>query len=188
MTIRKRIVIISSILALVSLNCILASAFPKLKKSVPTSTPPVPTEIVIPEITIQPTVIVTDNSITVTFTETDVQNWILEYVKSNPDMAITDPVVVLDNGLCKVTGTFQSGFIKGAVEMTFSVALDDNANPVVTIQTLQLGGMDLPDSIKESFNTAINQSITSSLASGLEGKTIESIIIDDGLMTIITTN
>ncbi len=72
--------------------------------------------------------------------------------------------------------------------MTFTVTLDENSTPIVTIQSLQLGGMDLPDSIKESFDAAINQSISNSLTSGLEGRTIESIVIDDHLITIVASN
>ncbi len=91
------------------ISCLLTRAFPKLVKSVPTQTPTA-FEVVIPEITIQPTVIISDTAITVTFTEQDVQGWINSYQESNPDMAITDPVVVLDDGVCSITGTFQSGF------------------------------------------------------------------------------
>jgi hypothetical protein len=183
----KRIIIISIILGLTGVSCLLTRAFPKLAKSVPT---PTATEvvIVIPEITLQPTVIISDQAITITFTEQDVQGWINSYQASNPDTAITDPVVVLDNGLCTITGNFQSGFIKGDVKMTFSVSLDQNSTPLVTIQTLQLGGMDVPDSIKQSFDAAINQSIANSLTSGLEGRTIQSISIEDHLITIVASN
>jgi hypothetical protein len=184
---QKRIVIISSILALVCVNCILTSAFPKLNKTIPTNTV-IPTAVVIPEITIQPTIVVMPDSVAVTFTEADVQGWIEEFSKSNSDLSIQNPKVSLDNGICTITGQFQSGFIKGDVVLTFTVTLDASATPVVTVQSLQLGGMDLPESVKKSFSDTINLNISSSLTSGLEGRTIQSITIDDGLITIQTSN
>lgn len=187
--IKKRIIIISSILAFVSINCLLSNAFPKLVKNVPTNTPTdIPTVTPTAEIILQPVIELSGDSVSITFTEADVQGWIDQYQATNPDSTITNPVVVLDDGLCQLTGTFQSGFIKGDLLMTFSVTLDNESNPLVTIQTLQLGGMDLPDSIRDSFSVAINQSMSSSMTSSLEGQTIKSIIIDDHLITIITSN
>jgi len=185
---RKRIIIISSILALVGANCILTSAFPKLKKLVPTDTAAPTATIVIPEITIQPTIIISDDAVTVTFSESDVLGWIQAYQASNPDMTIKDPAVKLDDGLCTITGKFDGGFLSGDITMTFTVTVDAESNPVVTVQTLQIGGMDLPDSFKTSINNAINLSIGSSLSSGMEGRTIKSISVDDGFITVETTN
>lgn len=188
MRLQKRIIIISSILALVGANCILTSAFPKLKKVVPTETAAPTATIVIPEITIQPTIIISDDSLTVTFSESDVLGWIQAYQASNPDMTIKEPAVKLDDGLCTITGKFDGGFISGDIVMTFTVTLDADSNPVVTVQTLQIGGMDLPDSFKTSINDAINLSIGNSLSSGLEGRTIKAIVIDDGYISVQTTN
>jgi hypothetical protein len=188
MRVHKRIIIISSILALVGVNCILTSAFPKLKKVVPTETAVPTATIVIPEITIQPTIVVSDGAISITFSESDVLGWIVSYQQANPDIAIKDPVVKLDDGLATITGKFASGILQGDVLMTFTVSLDESKNPLVTVQTMQIGGMDLPDSFKTSINDAINLSIGNSLASGLEGRTIESITIDNGFITVQTTN
>lgn len=185
---RKRIIIISSILALVGANCILTSAFPKLKKLVPTDTAAPTATIVIPEITIQPTIIISEDAIKVTFSESDVLGWILAYQQSNPDVVIQDPAVKLDDGLCTITGKFDGGFLSGDIMMTFTVSLDADSNPVVTVQTLQIGGMDLPDSFKSSINNAINLSIGTSLSNGMEGRSIQAIVIDDGYITVETTN
>ena len=168
------------------MSCLLTDAFPKLTRSVPTSTPFPPTAIVVPQITstILP---VPDDALIITYTEADVNRWITEFQNANSSMSIQDPVVILDNNLCTIQGTFQSGFIKGNLVLSFSVKLDEAGTPVISIDTMQLGGVDLPDSIKESITTSINQSITSSIMAGLEGNIIQSITIDDGFITILAT-
>jgi hypothetical protein len=184
----KRLMIISSIFTLVSLNCILTSSFPKLAKPVPTATIFVPTAIVIPEITIEPTIIVSADSTTITFTEADVVGWINSFKESNPDYAIQDPTVKLDGGICTMTGKIKSGFISGDVNLSFTITVSDDGTPVVSIQTMQIGGMDLPSSIKGQFDQVVNQQISTSLSAGMNGKTIKAITIDNGLISIQTTN
>jgi hypothetical protein len=182
---QNKLIIISIILTWIGMSCILTSSFPKLTKSVPTNTPE-PTATPLPVSTIAPTLVITDDTLVIIFSEADVLTWINDYQKTNSDITIQNPHVTLDNGICTITGTMLSGFISGDVELTFSVALDASSNPVVTIESMKIGGMDLPKSMQQSFGEAINQSISGSIIEDLEGRTIKSIVIDNGSITIQT--
>ncbi len=182
-----QITIISIISTLLMLSCNLTSRFPGLAKNVPTSTPEV--EVTLPEnLSAQPTIIVSMDSVIVTFSESDVLAWMQDFQNSNPDYKLTNPSVKLDNGVCQVTATIQSGFISGDFDVKFSVVVDNAGVPTVTVEEIKVAGMNLPDSMKDQFSTLINQNIASSISEQTDGRKIKSITIDDGLMTIETTN
>ena len=68
------------------------------------------------------------------------------------------------------------------------MVVDDAGVPTVTVEAIKVAGMNLPDSMKDQFSTLINQNIASSISEQTDGRKIKSITIDDGLMTIETTN
>jgi hypothetical protein len=181
-----QIIIISIITGILVISCNLTSSFPGISKNVPTSTT-IP--VVVPEqIFIEPTIIVSTDSVTVTFTEADVLSWIQQYQSSGATIILADPVVKLDDGLAQISGNVESEFITGAMLIQFSVMVSTDGTPIVTIVRMQIGEMDLPDSMKTQFSALINQSISESMVGELGGRSIQSINIDNGLMTIQTSN
>lgn len=190
----KRILIISGILALIGVSCILSNAFPELFQPVATETPAAhaitPTQIAtsaqIPDGIATASVTPAPNVETIQFSEADVLGWITAYSDSSSDFTITNPSVTLDNGLGTVTGALKSGILKGNVTMTLTVTLDSGSNPVIEVQTLQLNGSNLPDSVKSSISDSLNQSIGPMITNSLKGKTIQSISIENGFLTIVT--
>ena len=180
-----QITIISIITGLLVISCNLTSHFPGLGKNVPTSTA---LPVVIPEqIIIEPTIVVSNDSVTVTFTEADVLSWVQQSQSPESGIVLKDQTVKLDNGIAQITGQVESELFTGAAIIEFSVALDANATPVVTIVTMKIGDLELPEAVKTQFSIIINQSISESMQGELGGRTIQSITIDDGLMTIQTS-
>lgn len=181
-----QITIISIIIGITVMSCNLVSNFPGLNKNVPTSTQVplnLPTQIII-----EPTIVISNDNITISFTETDVLSWINQYQSSNPDIVLKDPVVKLDNGIAQISGKVDSGFISGDVSLDFSVDIGTDGSPKITILKMEIGGMDLPQSTKEKFSATINESIVQAMKNELGGRTIQSVTIDDGKMTIQTSN
>ena len=182
-----QIVIISSILLTIGMACRLTGAiFPGLAKNVPTETPlPAATEIFVEP---QPTIEIAPDAITISFSESDVLGWIKQYQQSQTDVLLNDPSVKLDNGLAQISATIEAGFISGKLDVSFSVNVDDQGNPVVSVASMKLADVDVPQAFQEQLAAAINDAIASSIVEQLGGRTIQSIVIDDGRMTIVTGN
>jgi len=183
----KQIIIISSILILVGMSCRLTGAmFPGIAKTVATTTPVA--ETVEPLVDPQPTIEISPDSVTISFSEQDLLGWIKQYQDSNTDYALKDPTVKLDDGIAQITGRIESGLISGTVDTSFSVSVSLEGTPVVGIESMKLGGMDIPEALRVQFASAINAAITSSLLSEMNGRTIQTITIEDGRMTIVSGN
>ncbi len=181
-----QITIISIIIGILVMSCNLVSNFPGLTKNVPTSTQvplSLPTQLLV-----EPTIVISNDNIIVSFTETDVLSWINQYQASNPGIVLKDPGVKMDNGIAQISGKVDSGFISGDVSLDFSVDVGADGAPKITIIKMEIGGMDLPQSSKEKFSTTINESIVQAMKNELGGRTIQSVTIDDGRMTIQTSN
>jgi len=181
-----QITIISIIIGLLVMSCNLISNFPCLNKNVPTITS-IPSASPEP-IVIEPTIIIATDSITVSFTESDVLGWINKYQSSNPNVALQNPSIKLDDGVAQIGGTVDSGFISGDVLVTFTVDVSVDGSPIIAIDRMEIDGMGLPQSTKEQFSTTINQSISKAMEEELDGRTIQFVTIDDGKMTIQTSN
>lgn len=180
-----QITIISIIAGILILSCSLTSNFPGLEKNVPTSTP---IAIVVPDqIIVEPTIVINSDSVTITFSEADVLSWIQQYQSPDSGMTLSEPNVKLDDGIAQISGKVVSGSISGDILIQFLVSVDANGTPIVTINTMRIGEMDLPEAIRNQFSVTINQSISTSMANELGGRKIQSITIDNGVMSIQTT-
>ncbi len=167
------------------MSCNLVSNFPGLGKKAPTSTE---TPLILPtQIIVDPTIVISDDITTISFTEIDVMSWINQYQLSNPDILLKDPAVKLDNGIAQISGKVDSGFISGDVSLDFSVGIGMDGSPEISIIKMEIGGMDLPQSMKAQFSATINESIVQAMKNELGGRTIQSVLIDDGRMTIQTS-
>ena len=181
-----QIIIISIIIGLLVMSCNLVSNFPGLSKNIPTGTVLPSTQ---PEqIVIEPTIITTDDSITVSFTESEMLAWIEQYQSSSPDFMLNNPSVKMDDGFAQISGNMDNEFISGEVLVTFAVDISVDGSPIIAIDRMEIGGMGFPQSMKDLFSTTINQSISQALEEELDGRTLQSVTIDDGKMTIQTTN
>jgi hypothetical protein len=181
-----QITIISIIIGLLVMSCNLVSNFPGLSKNVPTGTA-IPSTF--PEsIVIEPTIITSDDSSTVSFIESDVLAWIEKYQSSSPDFMLNNPSIKMDDGIAEIAGNVDNEFISGDVLMTFTVDVSVDGSPIIAIDRMEIGGMGFPQSMKDLFSTTINQSISQSIEEELDGRTLQSVSIDDGKMTIQTTN
>jgi hypothetical protein len=183
----KQIIIISSILILVGTSCRLTGAmFPGIAKTSATNTPNVENNESL--IDPQPTIEIAPGSLTISFSEDDLLGWIKQYQDSQPEYSLQDASVKLDNGVAQISGKVESGLISGTVDTSFTVSVSPEGTPVVGVESMKIGNMEVPEALRDQFAAAINNSITTSLVSEMNGRTIQSITIEDGRMTIISGN
>jgi hypothetical protein len=138
-----------------------------------------------------------ENSNDIVFTEQDVVEWINKFSAENPDIKLTDPVVSLENGICKISAVLappassdgnpilQS--LSGNVTIEMKINVDENHHPIIDIQSLMFDAIDLPGFMLDQISALINQSLLSSMESELGDTTINQVTIEDGKIIISVT-
>jgi len=130
------------------------------------------------------------------FTEDDVVSWMNDFSSQNPDITLSNPVVVLDDGLCTISGVLEQkstssnpliSSLTGNVLMVLSIVTGDNGQPSITLYSLSFDSVTLPQFMLDQIAGMINESIRSSIESDLEGRTIDQIQIDNGLILILVS-
>jgi len=144
--------------------------------------------------TLQPS---TGNSNEIVFTEKDVVEWINKFSSENPDVKLTDPVVTLENGICKITAVLAPSTssdgnsilqsLSGNVSLEIKIKVDDNQHPIIEIQSLIFDAIDLPGFMLDQISALINQSLLSSMESELGDTTVNQVTIEDGKIIILVT-
>lgn len=134
------------------------------------------------------------NSDEIEFTEQDVVEWINKFSTENPDIKLKDPVVILEDGICKITAvlipvaTSNSNPIlqslSGNVALELIINVDENHNPIINIQSLKFDAIDLPGFMLDQISALINQSLLSSMESELGNTTVNQVSIEDGKIII----
>ena len=187
---RLRLSIISIILVFLIMSCNLMSGIKNTQDLLKVITPTAEISLA----TLQPS---TGNSSEIVFTEQDVVEWINKFSSENPDIKLTDPVVKLDNGICKISAVLappassdgnpilQS--LTGNVSLEMKINVDENHYPKIEIQSLIFDAIDLPGFMLDQISALINQSLLSSMESELGDTTVNSVTIADGKITIFVT-
>lgn len=187
---RLRLSIISIILVFLIMSCNLLTGIKNAQDSLKAITPT--TEATLENL--QPS---SGNSNEIVFTEQDVVEWINKFSAENPDIKLTDPVVSLENGICKISAVLappassdgnpilQS--LSGNVTLEMKINVDENHHPIIDIQSLMFDAIDLPGFMLDQISALINQSLLSSMESELGDTTINQVTIEDGKIIISVT-
>ncbi len=169
-----RLSIISIILIILTMSCNFITAIAGTPAPQQTTiTSEVPTLFVQTTVNLENQIILTEN---------DVTTWINEFSAQNPDIKFNDPKVVINNGLCTISGnliptnssnsTSLYNSFSGNIELQMAINLDENKNPIIDIKSLKLNNDSLPGFVVDQFSGIINSSLLSSLSSELNGRSI----------------
>jgi hypothetical protein len=144
--------------------------------------------------TLQP---ITGNSKEIVFTEQDVVEWINKFSSENSDIKLSNPVVSLENGICKISAVLappatsdgnpilQS--LSGNVALEMKINVDENHHPKIEILSLVFSAIDMPGFMLDQISALINQSLQSSMEAELGNTTVNQITIEDGKIIITVT-
>ncbi len=153
-----------------------------------TETPP-PLNQPIEQITIAPTVIVnpSEGQVSVTITQDQLTAYLVQTLQSNPDVPLSDPRIVLQNGQGELYGTLQEGPVAANATVAFTVFVDDSGQIGVNILSADVGGIPLPSAMLERVTAMVNQNMNEALQNDASGMKIENATIGDGVLTITGT-
>jgi len=97
---------------------------------------------------------------------------------------LSDPQVVLRDGLIHVYGTAQAGIFIATVDAAAQVTLDDQGQPQITITSADFGPFPMPDALTGGLSSMLQEALTGSLGPTATGFRLESVEVADGTMTI----
>lgn len=178
---RIQIFLAVALLVLASLACNLNLGGPKIPTQVPTP----PTEVPPLEDTIQTAVpdgIAGEFKLTVT--EAQLTEYIQQELDKQTDPILTDPRVVLRDGVVEIYGHAQSGIVSGNVHLVVEVTIDQQGDPQIKITSADLGGVPVPSALLNVFSNMIQESLTSNISSLATGFRLTEIHIAEGVMVV----
>ncbi|HUH97441.1 MAG TPA: hypothetical protein VLZ89_08800 [Anaerolineales bacterium] len=123
-------------------------------------------------------------TVTLNITQEQLTSYLAVYLQSQPNLPITDPQVLLQNGQMEVLGKVQQGLFSANLSMTMAVSVDQDGQPKITITQEDFGPLPAPQGLNEAASAFVAEALTGSLGPAATGFRLESISIADGVMTV----
>jgi len=101
------------------------------------------------------------------------------------DPLISEPQVYLRDGEIQVFGKAIKGNFQANIRIVFSVTLDVEGKPVVTVTSADFGPLPAPEGLNSTISALMDEAFTGTVGPAAIGFRLESITIADGLMTIM---
>jgi hypothetical protein len=181
-----RLLLVLTILTAAGLAC----NFPGGASNLPPTAQPMSTEEVQNlENQIQATLQSPDASgeVTITLSQDQVNSIIAGQMAQQSEQVITDPSVKLTGGHLEVYGKVNQNGISANLQVVMQPQVDASGNPHLNIVSMNLGGMPVPDVLKNRIAASADDAISSYLFSNQNNMKVKSIDITEGQMTITGT-
>jgi uncharacterized protein YpmS len=181
-----RLILILAVLVLAGLAC----NFPGSATSLPPTAKPMSTEEVqtledqLKKTLEQPN---TAGEIVITITQDQVNRMVTGEIQKQPDLGISDSSLIMTGGNIEVYGKVTQNNVSANLKVVMRPQIDGNGNPNVSIISMSLGGLPVPDVFKEKITTMANNALASYLSSSNPQFKAKSITISEGQMTITGT-
>jgi hypothetical protein len=124
------------------------------------------------------------NPVVVELSETQLTSLVAFELQKQTELPLRDPQIFLREGKIQVFATLTQNQVSAPLRIVLAVAVDGNGLPAYTLEEAELGPVALPDDLRSQIEAELDRAFRGMTGSSLEGVTIESIIIQDGLMTI----
>jgi len=128
-----------------------------------------------------------DGKVTVVMTEEQVTSYVAIKLAEEPDVPLTDIQIFLRDGKMTLKGNAKVGTISAPATIVINVTVDEDGKIQAAIEDADFGPIPVPQSMLDSLNTSINESLTNELTVDSTQVTIKSIAIADGKMSFSGT-
>jgi uncharacterized protein YpmS len=181
MKMQVRFVCILLVLAVVTLACNFGS------RETPAPPPPVSTEAVVNlEATLESAAdqIRESGEVHLEMDEAQLTSLVTFELQESGEEMISDPQIYLRDGQIQVFGTVERQNLSGTARVVMTVDLDEEGRPDLNVVSASLGPFPIPQQIVDNIESELNEAFTEQLDSMAPNTRFESIVIDDGKMTI----
>jgi hypothetical protein len=123
-------------------------------------------------------------TVSLQISESQLTSYLAYYLSSQTNPVITNPQVLLRGGQIQVFGQAQSAMLTANVSITMQVSVDPNGQPKIDITQTDFGPLPAPQGLNDSVSALVQQAFTGSLGPVATGFRLESVTINDGIMTV----
>ena len=125
--------------------------------------------------------------VTLTITEQQINAYMISQLNKQDEFSFFDPVVVLTNNQIEVYGKINQSGLSINSKMVLKPYIDGNGDPKLDLDSIDLGALPVPDSMKNRVETMVDDTLADYLAAGSNRFNVTNISISDGQMTITGT-
>jgi uncharacterized protein YpmS len=122
--------------------------------------------------------------ITFTLTEQQINSIISAKMAGQTDQIITEPAVKLTNGTMEVYGKLTQSGIALNLTVILKPGVDSAGKPNLEVSDIKMGGLPVPDELKNQIGTLVDQAFQEYLSGQNQGFKASKITIDEGKMTV----
>lgn len=111
-------------------------------------------------------------------------SYLQDLLSSKPEPILQSPTVQLRDGLIRVFGVAEYGWLQGRVLVEIQPRLTVDDQLTFDITSAQFGPVPLPQSVKDSIAGLVSEMLAGSVGPYLTGIQLEALAISDGEMAI----
>ena len=123
--------------------------------------------------------------LTLLLTESQATSLLQQRLESQANPIMRDPQVFLRDGVIRVYGISQRGFLQASVLITVAPRLEPDGSVYFDVTSADFGPFPVPDAVRQSISAMFTEAFTSPLGALATGVRILSIAIADGQIAIV---
>ncbi len=120
----------------------------------------------------------------VTLTEQQLTSWLAMEMQNNPDLPLSDIQVYLRDDKIQVWGMVAGASNSTSALIVGNLSIDSSGNPVLGIESLQIGQQVIPGILLSQMEEWLNQSLLDQINDQAPGLQVMNVNISSGLITI----
>ena len=120
----------------------------------------------------------------VTITEQQITSWLAMEMKNNPDLPLSEVQVYLRGGQIQIWGMVNGSADSTSALLAGTVSIDSNAQPVFTLEALQIGQQTVPNILLSQAEAWLNELLAEKINSEIPGLQLMNINVTNGLITV----
>ncbi|MEK6752720.1 MAG: hypothetical protein AABZ00_10685 [Chloroflexota bacterium] len=120
----------------------------------------------------------------VTITEQQITSWLAMEMKNNPDLPLSEVQVYLRGGQIQIWGMVNGSADSTSALLAGTVSIDSNAQPVFTLEAMQIGQQTVPNILLSQAEAWLNEILAEKINSEIPGLQLMNINVTNGLITV----
>ena len=126
-----------------------------------------------------------DGQLRLILDESQFTSYLQTQLSNQPDPILQSPTVQLQDGLIRVFGIAEYGWLQGRILIEIQPRLTTEDQLTFDIASAQFGPIPLPQSVKDSIAGIVSELLAGSVGPYLTGIQLEALAISDGEMAIV---
>jgi uncharacterized protein YpmS len=122
--------------------------------------------------------------LTITITEEQLTSYLAMKLQEQAKPFLTDPQVTLRDGQIKVFGTAQQGYFEATISIVLTAGVSDTGELFIEVSSIDFGPLPVPEGIRDAISATIEEAYTGAIGPAATGLRLETVQIEDGVMTI----